>query len=60
MWLLCCTGCPQLLAQLAKPVTVDESEIKKKIMDSYGFVDTENDKKYHRPMLRKGVRMTEL
>jgi len=44
----------QLLAQLAKPVTVDESEIKKKIMDSYGFVDTENDKKYHRPTLRKG------
>ena len=47
----------QLLAQLSKPVTVDESEIKRKIMDNYGFVDTEHDRKYHRPQLvsKKGV-----
>lgn len=45
----------QLLAQLTKPVTIDENEIKRKIMDNYGFVDTENDRKYHRPMVnRKG------
>jgi len=41
----------ELLAQLTKPVKVDESEIKRKIMDNYGFVDTENDRKYHRPQL---------
>ena len=36
---------------------VDESEIKRKIMDNYGFVDTEHDRKYHRPQLvnKKGV-----
>ena len=36
---------------------MDESEIKRKIMDNYGFVDTENDRKYHRPQLvnKKGV-----
>ena len=38
-------------------MTIDESEIKRKIMDNYGFVDTENDRKYHRPRVnRKGVR----
>jgi len=41
----------ELLAQLNKPVTVDESEIKRKIMDNYGFVDTSTDRKYHRPQL---------
>ena len=47
----------QLLAQLTKPVRVDESEIKRKIMDNYGFVDTEHDNKYHRPIVsKKGVR----
>ena len=46
----------QLLAQLTKPVTVDESEIKRKIMDNYGFVDTDQDTKYHRPIVsKKGV-----
>ena len=36
---------------------MDESEIKRKIMDNYGFVDTEHDRKYHRPQLvnKKGV-----
>jgi len=43
----------QLLAQLNKPVKVDESEIKRKIMDNYGFVDTEHDTKYHRPIISK-------
>ena len=46
----------QLLAQLSRPVKIDETEVKKKIMDSYGFVDTEVDQKYHRPTLKKGVR----
>ena len=45
----------QLLAQLSRPVKIDETEVKKKIMDSYGFVDTEVDHKYHRPTLKKGV-----
>ena len=45
----------QLLAQLSRPVKIDETEVKKKIMDSYGFVDTEVDQKYHRPTLKKGV-----
>jgi len=44
----------QLLAQLSRPVKIDETEVKKKIMDSYGFVDTEVDQKYHRPTLKKG------
>jgi len=44
----------QLLAQLSRPVKIDETEVKKKIMDSYGFVDTEVDHKYHRPTLKKG------
>eukprot|EP00092_Neocalanus_flemingeri_P001811 GFUD01001930.1.p1 GENE.GFUD01001930.1~~GFUD01001930.1.p1 ORF type:complete len:286 (-),score=87.18 GFUD01001930.1:186-1043(-) len=44
----------QLLAQLSRPVKIDETEVKKKIMNSYGFVDTEVDQKYHRPSLRKG------
>ena len=43
----------QLLAQLEKRVTVDETEIKRKIMDNYGFVDMENDGKYHRPIISK-------
>ena len=43
----------QLLAQLEKRVTVDETEIKRKIMDNYGFVDMENDSKYHRPIISK-------
>jgi len=43
----------QLLAQLSKPTTVDETEIKRKIMDNYGFVDTEHDTKYHRPIVSK-------
>ena len=36
-----------------KPTVVDENEIKKKIMDNYGFVDTEHDSKYHRPIISK-------
>ena len=43
----------QLLAQLEKRATVDETEIKRKIMDNYGFVDMEHDSKYHRPMVSK-------
>ena len=43
----------QLLAQLEKRVTVDETEIKRKIMDNYGFVDMEHDSKYHRPIVSK-------
>ena len=46
----------QVLAQLTKPVTVPETEIKRKIMDNYGFVDTDHDIKYHRPIVsKKGV-----
>ena len=49
----------QLLAQLEKRVTVDEGEIKRKIMDNYGFVDTDHDSKYHRPIVsRKNVSPT--
>lgn len=43
----------QLLAQLEKRATVDETEIKRKIMDNYGFVDMDNDSKYHRPIVSK-------
>ena len=43
----------QLLAQLEKRATVDETEIKRKIMDNYGFVDMEHDSKYHRPIVSK-------
>ena len=43
----------QLLAQLEKRAPVDETEIKRKIMDNYGFVDMENDSKYHRPIVSK-------
>ena len=43
----------QLLAQLEKRATVDETEIKRKIMDNYGFVDMDNDSKYHRPIISK-------
>jgi len=45
----------QLLAQLTRPVKIDETEVKKKIMNSYGFVDTDVDQKYHRPTLKKGL-----
>lgn len=45
----------QLLAQLRPPAVQDEATVKKKIMETYGFVDKETDLRYHRPNLsRKG------
>ena len=47
----------QLLAKLTKPVVIDDHEVKKKIIGKYGFVDKEEDERYHRPTLRKGVKV---
>jgi len=45
----------QLLAQLRTAPVQDEATVKKKIMETYGFVDKETDLRYHRPSLsRKG------
>jgi len=43
----------QLLAKLSKPVEIDDNQLKKKIMDQYGFIDEEDDEKYHRPSMSK-------
>lgn len=43
----------QLLAQLSKPKIIDDSQLKKKIMEQYGFVDKEEDSRYHRPNISK-------
>jgi hypothetical protein len=43
----------QLLAQLSKPKIVDDTTVKKKIMEQYGFVDKEEDARYHRPNVSK-------
>ena len=43
----------QLLAQLSKPKIIDDSQVKKKIMEQYGFVDKEEDARYHRPNITK-------
>jgi hypothetical protein len=41
------------LAQLSKPKIVDDTTVKKKIMEQYGFVDKEEDARYHRPNVSK-------
>lgn len=46
----------QMLAKLTKKVALDDKEVKKKIMGNYGFVDKEEDGRYHRPTLRKGIK----
>jgi hypothetical protein len=43
----------QLLAQLSKPKSIDDNQMKKKIMEQYGFVDKEEDSRYHRPNISK-------
>jgi len=43
----------QLLAQLRTAPVQDEAAVKKKIMETYGFVDKETDLRYHRPNLSK-------
>jgi len=43
----------QLLAQLRTAPVQDEATVKKKIMETYGFVDKETDLRYHRPNLSK-------
>jgi hypothetical protein len=43
----------QLLAKLSKPAEIDDNTLKKKIMDQYGFVDKEEDGRYHRPTMSK-------
>lgn len=34
----------------------DEKEVKKAILGKYGYVDKEEDGRYHRPMVKKLVR----
>eukprot|EP00088_Acartia_fossae_P069125 TRINITY_DN8941_c0_g1_i1.p1 TRINITY_DN8941_c0_g1~~TRINITY_DN8941_c0_g1_i1.p1 ORF type:complete len:292 (-),score=107.22 TRINITY_DN8941_c0_g1_i1:345-1220(-) len=43
----------QMLSKLTKPAEIDDSQLKKKIMDQYGFVDKEDDRRYHRPSVSK-------
>lgn len=43
----------QMLAQLRAVPVQDEATVKKKIMETYGFVDKETDQRYHRPNLSK-------
>jgi len=43
----------QMLAKLAKPAEIDDNQLKKKLMDQYGFVDEEEDSKYHKPTMSK-------
>lgn len=46
----------QMLAKLTKKIALDDKDVKKKIMGTYGFVDKEEDGRYHRPTLRKGIK----
>jgi len=43
----------QMLAKLSKPAEMDDTQVKKKIMEQYGFVDKEEDRRYHRPNISK-------
>jgi len=43
----------QLLAKLARPAELDDTQVKKNLMEQYGFVDKEEDQRYHRPNLLK-------
>jgi len=42
--------------QLLKTEMVDDKAVKDRILGKYGFVDQEEDKRYHRPTLRNAVR----
>jgi hypothetical protein len=36
-------------------VKVDDKDLRQRIVHQYGFVDQEDDHRYHRPTIRSGV-----
>ena len=51
-----CTFCLQI--KLNK-VLSDDKDVKDRILGKYGFVDQDEDKRYHRPNLKKNVSTTQ-